>query len=215
MTKIRRPLGSDGATGKMDEETIFSHRHGKTYRKRFTNPKQPNTKPQKESRALFTGALRSWQRDLNDEDRAAWRAFARKNREIDPFTLTPLHPPAHSLYIRLASQAKRAGYPPPKRPPESPRPQPVSLTLTPKGKGVKLRWKAEKEGVVELRMAATQAWVNPWQSLFRIKAYVPAKIGEHFLAPLAPGKKYTFLARVISPEGQASVASWKDIVLIG
>jgi hypothetical protein len=213
MSKIRHPLGSDGAKGKMDEENIFSHRHGITYRKRFAKPKQPNTKAQKESRKAFTGALRAWQRDLNDEDRAAWRAFARKHKEIDPFTLTPLRPPAHSLYIRFASQAKRVGNPALKRPPQGPRPIPVQLTLKPKGKGVKISWKSEKEGVLELRMAVTQTWVNPWQSLYRVLDYVPMKIGEHYLAPLEPGKKYTFLARVLTPDGQASLATLRDIVL--
>jgi hypothetical protein len=215
MSKLRKPLFSDGASGKMDEETIFSHRHGKSYRKRFTNPKQPNTKAQKETRTTFTGALRAWQKDLTDEDRAAWRAFARKYKETDPFTLTPLKPPAHSLFIRMASQAKRAGYPAPKRPPEGPRPRPVHLALHSKGKGVKLRWKPEKEGVVELRMAVTEAWVNPWQSLFRVQAYVPAKIGEHYLSPLEPGKKYTFLARVLAPDGQGSLFTTGEIALPG
>ncbi len=68
-------------------------------------------------------------------------------------------------------------------------------------------------GVVELRMAATQPWVKPWQTCFRIHSYVPLQIGEHFVSPLEPEKKYTFLARVISPEGQASVVSREDIVL--
>jgi hypothetical protein len=222
--KLRKPLFSDGASGKMDEESIFSHRLGKSYRKRFANPKQPNTKAQKETRATFTWALRAWQRDLTDEDRAAWRAYARKYKETDPFTLTPLKPPAHSLFIRLASQAKRAGYPAPKRPPEGPRPNPVQLALKPKGKGVKLRWEApgsspgqaqQKEGVVELWMAVTETWVNPWQSLFRVKGYVPAKIGEHYLSPLEPGKKYTFLARVLAPDGQGSLFTTLGIVIPG
>ena len=33
----------------MDEESVFSTRFGKTYRKRYAVPKQPNTKAQKET----------------------------------------------------------------------------------------------------------------------------------------------------------------------
>ena len=222
MPKLRKPLFSDGATGKMDEETVFSSRLGKSYRKRYAKPKQPNSESQKESKATFAWAIKTWQRELTDEDREAWRAFARKNKEVDPFTLTQIKPPAHALYLRFASQAKHAGYPAPKKPPQGPRPQPLSFTLTKKGRGVKIRWEVKSppapllqrgEGVVELRMAVTQPWVKPWQTCFRIQSYVPMQIGEHFVSPLEPEKKYTFAARVLAPDGQASMVSWKNIVL--
>ena len=80
MSKVRRPLLSDGATGKMDEETVFSSRHGKSYRKRYAKPKQPNSESQKESKKTFAWAIKTWQKDLTDENREAWRAFARKNK---------------------------------------------------------------------------------------------------------------------------------------
>jgi hypothetical protein len=213
MPKVRRPLNSDGVTGKMDEETVFSSRLGKTYRKRYAVPKQPNSESQKESKKTFAWAIKTWQRELTDEDREAWRAFARKNKEVDPFTLTQIKPPAHALYLRFASQAKHAGYPAPKRPPSGPRPRQLQFTLAQKGKGGKIRWEPEKEGVVEFRMAVTQPWVNPWETCFRILGYVSMKIGEHFVSPLEPEKKYTFTARVINPEGEASIFSTKAIVL--
>jgi len=49
MPKRRIPIPSVAASGKMDEETIFSTRHGKSYSKRYAKPKQPNTKAQKEA----------------------------------------------------------------------------------------------------------------------------------------------------------------------
>jgi len=142
MPKLRKPLFSDGATGKMDEETVFSSRLGKSYRKRYAKPKQPNSESQKESKKTFAWAIKTWQKELTDEDREAWRAFARKNKDVDPFTLTQIKPPAHALFLRYATQAKRAGYPVPKKPPQSPRPQPLSFTLAKKGEGVKIRWEA-------------------------------------------------------------------------
>jgi len=211
--KLRKPLFSEGATGKMDEETVFSSRLGKSYRKRYAKPKQPNSESQKESKATFAWAIKAWQKELTDEDREVWRAFARKNKDVDPFTLTQIKPPAHTLFLRYATQAKRAGYPAPKKPPQSPRPQPLSFKLTKKGKGVKITWKSGKEGVVELRMAVTQPWVKPWQTCYRIHSYVPMQIGEHFVSPLEPEKKYTFLARVLSPEGQAGISTLGAIAL--
>jgi hypothetical protein len=235
MPKLRKPLFSDGATGKMDEETVFSSRHGRSYRKRYAKPKQPNSPSQKESKATFAWALKTWQRELTDDDREAWRAFARKQKEVDPFTLTPIKPPAHALYLRFASQAKHAGYPAPKRPPSGPKPRSLQFTLASKGKGVKIRWEpltlpsptrgegtpltlpspARGEGVVEFRMAVTKPWVNPWETCFRIHSYVSLKIGEHFISPLEGEKKYTFAARVISPEGEASIPTAKAIVVKG
>jgi hypothetical protein len=208
----------------MDEETVFSSRLGKTYRKRYAVPKQPNSESQKESKKTFAWAIKTWQKELTDEDREAWRAFARKNKDVDPFTLTQVKPPAHTLFLRYATQAKRAGYPAPKRPPSNPRPQPLSFTLTKKGKGVKIRWEAGPHpnpppkgegtgGVVEFKMAVTQPWVKPWQTCYRIHSYVPMQIGEHFISPLEPEKKYTFLARVLSPEGQAGISTLGAIVL--
>ena len=213
MSKVRKPLLSDGATGKMDEETVFSSRLGKTYRKRYAKPNQPDSESQKESKKTFAWAIKAWQKELTEEDREAWRAFARKNKEMDPFTLTQVKPPAHTLFLRYATQAKRAGYPAPKRPPQGPRPQPLTFTLRKKGEGVKIRWEAGEEGIVEFKMAATHPWVKPWQTCYRIHSYVPMKIGEHFVSPLEPEKKYTFLARVLSPEGQAGISTLGAIVL--
>jgi len=39
MSKLRKPLFSEAASGKMDEQTIFSTRFGKTYRKRYAKPR--------------------------------------------------------------------------------------------------------------------------------------------------------------------------------
>jgi len=39
MPKRRNPLPSEAASGKMDEQTIFSTRFGKTYRKRYVIPR--------------------------------------------------------------------------------------------------------------------------------------------------------------------------------
>jgi len=38
MSKLRKPLLSEAASGKMDEQTIFSTKFGKTYRKRYVVP---------------------------------------------------------------------------------------------------------------------------------------------------------------------------------
>ena len=46
MPKIRNPLHSEAASGKLDEETVLCWRYGKTYSRRHVVPKQPNTKAQ-------------------------------------------------------------------------------------------------------------------------------------------------------------------------
>jgi len=203
----------------MDEQTIFSTRFGKTYRKRYAKPKQPNSKAQMAMRKVFTGAMRLWQRTLSEEDREAWRAFAQKQRRVDRVSLSLNRPPAHSVFLRFAVNALRAGFDPPKRPPTAPSPQPIAVDIQPKGKGLVLKWDPgeyagapKKAGskpsspspVLEVRLAVTQAWVRPWESLFTTLGFIPLTRGEWTYTPVMPGKRYTFDCCVITPDGQQS-----------
>lgn len=219
MAKLRKPLFSEAASGKMDEQTILSTRFGKTYRKRYAKPKEPNTKAQVAMRKAFTGAMRLWQRILSEEDREAWRAFAQKQRRVDRVSLSLNRPPAHSIYLRFAVNALRAGFDPPRMPPTAPSPQPVRVTIERKGKGLSLTWNPQeyagapkKPGakpeshapVLEVRQAVTPAWVRPWQSLFRTLGFIPLSRGECTYSPVMPLKRYTFDCCVITPDGQQS-----------
>ena len=128
-------------------------------------------------------------------------------------------PPGNTLFIRAAIQCKRAGFDPPRLPPKDPEPQPVQLSLTPKGKGLLIQWdpglswvlgpggKARFKGPlpkVELSLAVTSPWAKPWLSLFRALAIVPLTQGKYLFTPLAKDKRYSFLSRVITPDGQIS-----------
>jgi hypothetical protein len=55
--------------------------------------------------------------------------------------------------------------------------------------------------------------VNPWETLFRVLGYAPAEKGEFLVSPLKSGKKYTFLAKVLAPDGQAGKATAGEIVI--
>jgi hypothetical protein len=203
----------------MDEQTILVTRHGKTYRKRYAKPKEPNTKAQMAMRKNFTGAMRLWQRSLSEEDREAWRAFAQKQRRVDRVSLSLNRPPAHSIYLRFAVNALRAGFDPPRRPPTAPSPQTVIVAIERKSKGLLLRWDPEKYAVasknlkakspspapvLEVRLAVTPAWVRPWQSLFRTLGFIPFTKSECAYSPVMPQKRYTFDCYLITPDGQQS-----------
>ncbi len=219
MSKLRKPLLSEAASGKMDEQSIFSTRFGKTYRKRYAVPKQPNSKAQMAMRKTFTGAMRLWQHTLSEEDREAWRAFAQTQRRVDRVSLSLNHPPAHSIFLRFAVNALRAGFDPPKRPPTAPSPQPIAVGIVQKGKGLALNWDPgeyaeapKKPGakpsspppVLEVCLAVTSAWVRPYPSLFRTLGFIPLARGECTYTPALPGKRYTFDCCVITPDGQQS-----------
>jgi hypothetical protein len=219
MPKRRNPLPSEAVSGKMDEETIFSTRHGKTYSKRNTKPKQPNTKAQKEVRANFSWAMRLWQRWLSMDEREAWRAFAAKQKKVDRMTGTVTFPMGHSVFIRHAVHCRRAGFDPPRLPPEGLSPQPIPLDLRPKGKGLLLQWdpvptrvfgRAVKQGEaasklkLEICLAVTPAWNKPYESLYSTQAIVPFSKGRHLYSPLQAGKRYSFSCCVLTPDGQKS-----------
>jgi hypothetical protein len=136
MPKLRDPLHSGGAAGKLNEETVLSNYQGRTYAKRHVVPKQPNTKAQKETYARMSWAMKLWQSWLTEEDREAWRGYARRRKRVDRLTGADVRAPGHTVFVGSAIQCKRAGFEAPRKPPSGPEPQPVGLGLAPKGKGV-------------------------------------------------------------------------------
>jgi hypothetical protein len=228
MTKVRKPLLSEAASGKMDEESVFSTWSGRTYRKRFTSPKQPNTKAQKETYARMSWAMKLWQRWLTEDDREAWRGYARRRKRMDRLTGADVRAPGHTVFVGSAIQCRRAGFEAPRKPPSGPEPQPVGLGLAAKGKGLLIQWDKDLSAIfgpsykahpkdplpkVELRMAVTPGWVRPYESLFRTLAFVPLSKGQHLLSPVQRGKRYSFLSRVIAPNGHISRPSFKFLIL--
>ena len=223
MPKLRNPLQSGGAAGKLNEETVLSNYQGRTYSKRFTPPKQPNTKAQKETYARMSWAMKLWQRWLTEEDREAWRGYARRRKRVDRLTGADVRAPGHTVFVGSAIQCRRAGFEAPRKPPSGPEPQPVGLDLVAKGKGLLIRWDKDLSAIfgpsfkanpkdslpkVELRMAVTPAWVRPYESLFRTLAFIPLSKGQYPLSPVQKGKRYSFLTRVIAPNGYISRPSF-------
>jgi len=228
MPKLRDPLHSGGAAGKLDENTVFSNWHGRTYAKRHVVPKQPNTKAQKETYARMSWAMKLWQRWLTEDDREAWRGYARKRKRVDRLTGADVRAPGHTVFVGSAIQCRRAGFEPPRKPPSGPEPQPVGLGLAPKGKGLLIQWDTDLSAIfgpsykakpdvplpkVELRMAVTPAWVRPYESLFRTLAFIPLSKGQYLLSPVQKGRRYSFLSRIIAPNGHISRPSFNFLIL--
>lgn len=228
MAKLPNPFHSGDVAGKMDGQTIFSTRHGKTYSKRNTKPKQPNTKAQKEVRANFSWAMRLWQRWLKEPEREAWRAFAAKQKRVDRVTGTVTFPMGHSVFIRHAVHCRRAGFEPVRLPPAGLSPQPIPIELSPKGKGLLLSWVPDEtqvfrrpvkggEGIsklkIEICLAVTPAWNKPYESLYSTLAIVPFSKGRYLYSPLQHGKRYSFSCSVLTSDGQKSRPSRISLAL--
>jgi hypothetical protein len=239
MPKLRNPLQSGGAAGKLNEETVLSNYQGRTYSKRFTPPKQPNTKAQKETYARMSWAMKLWQRWLTEDDREAWRGYARRRKRVDRLTGADVRAPGHTVFVGSAIQCRRAGFEAPRKPPSGPEPQPVGLGLVPKGKGLLIQWDTDLSAIfgpsykanpkdllskrsgdpdlsgpkVELRMAVTPAWVRPYESLFRTLAFIPLSKGQYFLSPIKRDMRYSFLSRIIAPNGYISRPSHNFLIL--
>jgi hypothetical protein len=228
MAKHRHPLQSGNVSGKMNEDTVFATLQGQTYSKRYVVPKQPNTKAQKETYARMSWAMKLWQRWLTEEDREAWRGYARKRKRVDRLTGADVRAPGHTVFVGSAIQCRRAGFEAPSRPPSGPEPQPVGLGLAAKGKGLLIRWDTDLSAIfgpaykahpkdplpkIELRMAVTPAWVRPYESLFRTLAFIPLSKGQYLLSSVQKGKRYSFLTRVIAPNGHISRPSFNFHIL--
>ena len=228
MPKHRYPLQSGNVSGKLDENRVFATLRGQTYSKRYVVPKQPNTKAQKETYARMSWAMRLWQVWLSEEDREAWRGYARRRKRVDRLTGADVHAPGHTVFVGSAIQCKRAGFEPPRKPPSGPEPQPVGLGLAAKGKGLLIQWDEDLSAIfgpsykanskdpqpkVELRMAVTPAWVRPYESLFRTLAFIPLSKGQYHLSPVQKGRRYSFLTRIIAPNGHISRPSFNFLIL--
>jgi len=228
MAKHRLPLQSGNVSGKMDENRVFATLRGQTYSKRYVVPKQPNTKAQKETYARMAWAMKLWQTWLSEEDREAWRGYARRRKRVDRLTGADVRAPGHTVFVGSAIQCKRAGFEPPRKPPSGPEPQPVGLGLAPKGKGLSIQWDKDLSVIfgpsykanskdplpkVELRMAVTPGWVRPYESLFRTLAFIPLSKGQYLLSPVQKGRRYSFLTRIVAPNGHISRPSFQFLIL--
>jgi hypothetical protein len=215
MTKLRNPLHSQAASGKMDEETILVTRRGKTYRKRYAVPRDAKSERQREERRLFVRALKLWE-ELDQEDREAWVRAAVKFKKKDLFSGGWMIPGAHVIFQTFARRALRAGLPIPHLPPSGPSPQSPVLFLEPKGKGILVRWRemaklvpGKKPGVapalLELRAVVTRPTVNPPERDHRLVGFFPAGNGEYLFRKGRPGMKHSFLAFFLNYQAQTSL----------
>jgi hypothetical protein len=172
--------------------------------------------------------MRLWQRWLKRDEREAWRAFAARQKKVDQVTGGVTYPMGHSVFIRHAVHCRRAGFDPPRLPPKGLSPQPIPVDLSPKGKGLLLKWDTDEAKVfgrpvkgdegasllrMDIRLAVTEAWRKPYESLYSTVAIVPFSDGKYLFSPVKPGKHYSFAARVLTPDGQASRPSRTSLIL--
>ncbi len=222
MTKLRNPLFSGAASGKLDDQTILVTRRGKTYRKRHAVPKDPKTEKQREERKLFERAMKLWA-ELEPEEREAWAKAAPRFKRMDPFSAQWVIPGAHVAFQTLARRALRSGLTVPRLPPTGPSPQSPLLFLEPHGKGILVKWREMGKGVpgkkqggapalIELRVAITKPTINPPERDHRLIGFFPAKQGEYHFRKARPGLKHSFLAFFLNYQSQPSPPFRNEII---
>ena len=70
---ITEPIGY-GVTGKWGKY-IYTSRNGTYYKKRYTKPRNPQTKKQMQWRNLFARAMKAWQ-ELSQKEKLKWKKRA-------------------------------------------------------------------------------------------------------------------------------------------
>lgn len=230
MTKVKAPIHSQAASGKMDEGTILVTRRGKTYRKRYVVPRNADTKGQREVRRLFSKAMKLWESELTAEEREAWAGYAKRMRHKDRLTGDWVWPDAHVAFQTFARRALRAGLEVPRLPPSNKPPFSPVLILEKKGKDILVSWRREedllpgsrrgpKPALLDLRVAVSKVTVKPPARDHRLVGFFPAEEGEYLYHPdpdLLKGegkKKASFLALFLTPDAQESLASFADITI--
>jgi hypothetical protein len=230
MTRLKAPIHSQAASGKMDEETILVTRRGKTYRKRYVVPRNADTKGQREVRRLFSKAMKLWESELSSDEREAWAGHAKRMRHKDRLTGDWVWPDAHVAFQTFARRALRAGLEVPRLPPSNKPPFSPVLILEKKGKDILVSWRREedlmpgarrgpKPALLELRVAVSKVTVKAPARDHRLVGFFPVEKGE-FLYLFDPEiqkgegkKKLGFLALFLTPDAQESLPSSMSIII--
>jgi len=106
MTKVRTPLMSFDARGKVAKALVFSSHKGQPLAREYVRPNDPETAPQVTQRSYFQTALNAWRNYLTDSDvRAAWNiAAARDQRPLSGYNL------AMASMLRIVPAGDPASY---------------------------------------------------------------------------------------------------------
>jgi hypothetical protein len=202
MPKLKNPLLSGEAAGRLGRDLIFSSWKGISYAKLYTKPKVKKSARMQRVTGLYGQQTKRWEK-LPEKCRLAWQAFC---------VLKEYKAPAHVIFSHYSALALDVGFPEPVFPPkmrtiESPR---LSLKLDLGKKALFLSWGAGKypaDAVMDIYFYSCKASRKAQDHFHHHLVFAPLIQKVYEMRDLKPNMRFSFRVRAVLPDSNHSAFS--------
>lgn len=214
--KLRAPILSADARGRLADALVFGIWRGINWARKLVMPRNPKTPRQQEVRGNLTTVTRTWTR-ISDSQRALWEAFALLMSPTDPLTGNQIRWTGIAGFIWTNTVLVDTGQALALIPPSLPMPTGVpGFALIPgPGPGeATATWTPLSAGIlVDLWTQAAPASRILHQFRYRHREYVDGSLGAHTFVENPSGWRIGVKARqVLSDGGRGSYEQGKVVV---
>ncbi len=215
MAKIRAPLHSIEASGRMADGVVFGDWKGIPWMRTFTMPSQPRTQRRGQVWSNFPRVTRSWA-NLTDAERAGWEAYAAAVKPQNKTLGREGNWSGFDAYVSANIVLGDAGIPLVVQPPALPYPDaPANFKLRYPAPGVvRIRWEPLAAGtLLDLWVYQGKHSRKAYPAFFRHLVYADGTSGVFVLSGIPAGTRLGVKGRVVRPDGGKSHFAQAEIVV--
>jgi hypothetical protein len=207
MPKVKGPLLSQKASGRLGNTLVYSSWRGISYVRQYCRPKVRKSQRLQRVTGLYGQQTKRWGK-LPEKARQAWAVFS---------SLLGAKASPHVIFAHYSALALDVGFPEPVFPPRPRKLAPPRLKLkeSDDGKVLVLSWKAARlpaKAVVDVYFCTTRASVNPHPHVHHHLDFLPVKEPGYVLRDLKPNMRYSFRARLVLPDSSHSPFSTVSLI---
>ena len=215
MAKVRSPLHSIEASGRMADGVVFGNWKGIPWMRTFVMPGKTRTARRDQVWRIIPQITRSWA-TLTDGERAGWDAYAALFKPQDKTLGREGNWTGCDAYVSINQALADAGLPLVKVPPAQPFPNPPErLRLRNPSPGVvRIRWEPLAPGsLADLWQIQIKASRKAYPYKFRHLAFVDGTAGLFVLTGIPAGTRVGVKGRTLRPDGGKSQFAQSEIVV--
>jgi hypothetical protein len=199
MPKLKNPLLSGQAAGRLGKDLVFSSWKGISYAKLYSRPKVKKSARMQRVTGLYGQQTRRWEK-LPEKCRLAWQAFC---------VLREYKAPAHVIFAHYSALALDVGFPEPVFPPkmrnlEAPK---LSLRLDEKKNALFLSWgpgKLPEDAVMDIYFYSCKATHKAQDHFHHHLVFAPLAQKVYEMRDLKANIRYSFRVRAVMPDSSHS-----------
>jgi len=215
MAKIRAPLHSIGASGRMADGVVFGEWKGIPWMRTFTMPSQPRTPRREQVWRIIPRITRSWA-NLTDAERAGWEAYAALFKPVNKTLGREGNWTACDAYVSVNQALADAGLALVTVPPNLPFPNPPERfrLRNPAPGVVRIRWEPLAPGsLADLWQIQIKASRKAYPYKFRHLVFADGTSGLYVLTGIPAGTRVGVKGRTLRPDGGKSQFAQSEIVV--